>query len=104
MVLYLMTQLPPLPKIELDDEKEKREKKKQIYGSALVPSIEALCQFKEQLAGSKDVLTVGARNPKHMLLLCKASACAVTQKTIRNIRAKIEMSKWYDSLQEGSGI
>lgn len=71
-MLYLMTQLPPLPKIELDDEKEKREKKKQIYGSALVSSIEALCQFKEQLAGSKDVLTVGSPN------ICSCRAKPVT--------------------------
>ena len=61
VVLYLMTSLPPIPKIELDDEKEKREKKRQIYGSALVPSMEALCLFKEQLASSRDVLTVCAR-------------------------------------------
>jgi hypothetical protein len=76
VVLYLMTQLPPLPKIELDDEKAKREKKKQIYGAALVPSVEALCLFKEQLAASKDVLTVrlsraaASRVPQPLVCRC----------------------------------
>jgi hypothetical protein len=54
----LMTQLPPPPKIELDDDKLTKEKKKRIYGSALVPSFEGLVLFKEQLASSKNVLTV----------------------------------------------
>lgn len=60
VVMFLMTQMPPTPKIELDDTKEKKEKKKKIYGAALVPSFEALVLFKEQIASSKNVLSVNA--------------------------------------------
>lgn len=58
VVMYLMTQLPPLPKIELDDDKIVLEKKRRIFGAALVPSFEGLVLIKEQLASSKNVLTV----------------------------------------------
>ena len=58
VVMYLMTALPPAPKIELDDEKVKVESKRRIYGSALVQSFEGLVLFKEQLASSKNALTV----------------------------------------------
>ena len=58
VVMYLMTQLPPVPKIELDDDKIVLEKKRRIFGAALVPSFEGLVLIKEQLASSKNVLTV----------------------------------------------
>ena len=58
VVMYLMTTLPPQPKIELDDPKETVKKKQLTYSSALLPSLEGLCQFKEQVAMSKNVLTI----------------------------------------------
>jgi hypothetical protein len=67
LVMFLMTQLPPPPKIELDDDKGKIEVKRRIYGSALVPSFEGLVLFKEQLASSQNALAV---------ILCVLSACA----------------------------
>jgi hypothetical protein len=66
LVMFLMTQLPPTPKIELDDDKVKIEAKRRIYGSALVPSLEGLVMFKEQLASSQNALAV---------FLCVLSAC-----------------------------
>ena len=56
VVMYLMTMLPPAPKIELDDDKLKVENKRRVYGHALVPSFEGLVLFKEQLASSKHAL------------------------------------------------
>lgn len=58
VVMYLMTMLPPAPKIELDDDKLRVENKRRVYGHALVPSFEGLVLFKEQLASSKHALTV----------------------------------------------
>ena len=58
VVMFLMTQLPPAPKIELDDEKKQKDRKQKTYGAALLPSFEGLVLFKEQLASSKNVLTV----------------------------------------------
>ena len=74
VVMYLMTSLPPLPIVHLDDEKDVRAQKHKVslpeelpraerlkvYGAALVPAFEALVIFKEQFANSQDVLTVPA--------------------------------------------
>jgi len=58
VVMYLMTQMPPVPRMELDDGKEKKDGKRKIYWAALVPSFEALVLFKEQIASSKNVLSI----------------------------------------------
>jgi hypothetical protein len=58
VVMYLMTQLPPIPTILNDDEKGQIENKMKSYGAALVPALEGLCLYKEQIATSKHVLTV----------------------------------------------
>ncbi|EKX31824.1 timeless [Guillardia theta CCMP2712] len=58
VVTYLMTSLPPLPIVHLDDEKDVRAQKHKVYGAALVPAFEALAIFKEQFANSQDVLTI----------------------------------------------
>jgi len=108
VVLYLMTQLPPLPKIELDDEKAKREKKKQIYGAALVPSVEALCLFKEQLAASKDVLTVRlSRAAASRVPQPAQEPSAFPRQSCDPVRAKPACAKgrvWRAGCEAGGGI
>ena len=58
VVLYLMTQLPPPPKIHLDDEKDTIATKRRTYGSAVIPSFENLVEIKLQFAHSDRALAV----------------------------------------------
>jgi hypothetical protein len=58
VVMYLMTCLPPTPKIELDDDKDTRKSKWRTYGAGAVPSFECLAIIKEQFACSTDAVGV----------------------------------------------
>jgi hypothetical protein len=58
VVMYLMTCLPPTPKIELDDDKDVKKSKWRTYGAGAVPSFECLANIKEQFARSTDAVTV----------------------------------------------
>jgi hypothetical protein len=58
VVMYLMTCLPPAPKIELDDDKDTKKSKWRTYGAGAVPSFECLATIKEQFANSRDAVTV----------------------------------------------
>ena len=80
-MMFLMTQLPPAPKIELDDEKKQKDRKQKTYGAALLPSFEGLVLFKEQLASSKNVLTVCVKCVCSVfLVMCHVMGISVVRK------------------------
>ena len=58
VVLYLMTQLPPTPKIHLDDDRDTIANKRLAYGAAVIPSFENLVEIKLQFARSDKALAV----------------------------------------------
>ena len=58
LLLFLASQIPKTPTIQLDDDKATKQEKWKIYGAGAVPFFENLAIIKEQFASSEKVLSI----------------------------------------------